>query len=112
LAAARSVTSAETVATPDLDGFECLRPPSDHGDFCAFSNKRFNQTETKAAASTGDNRTFVFEVHLFCSNACVKLRRSTVRKRVRRCATPPRVFGFRRRVAVASMNPVILQLKQ
>ncbi len=41
---------------PGLDGFECVRAPSDHGDFCAFSNKRFNQTQTKAAASTGDNR--------------------------------------------------------
>jgi len=32
----------------------------------------------ETAASTGDNRAFIFEAHLSCSNVRVKLRRLTV----------------------------------
>jgi hypothetical protein len=53
-----------------LDGLECVRPPGNHGDLCAFGHKRFNQAQTKAATSTGDDCALIFETHVLCSNIC------------------------------------------
>ena len=53
-----------------LDGLECVRPPGNHGDLCAFGHKRFNQAQTKAATSTSDDCALIFETHVLCSNIC------------------------------------------
>ena len=54
-------------AQPGADGLKRIGVAGDNRHACVVRDQGLHQPQAKAAASAGDDNTFVFEAHRFCS---------------------------------------------